>query len=107
MQARARLEVGHHRPGRSQSEAGAMRNCPGQPAGLDEQPHATVVDTWRLITFNANALKSGLTVSFNGALGTRATTRSTSTAPHGHMSAGLRVRSPLHPAAERNNYRQA
>ncbi len=31
----------------------------------------SLVDTWRLITFNANALKSGLTVSFNGSVNTR------------------------------------
>ncbi|HEY5314548.1 MAG TPA: hypothetical protein VIK18_18595, partial [Pirellulales bacterium] len=68
---------------------------------------ATLVNTWRLITFNANALKSNLTVTFNGTLGTVGNNSVGFDSHDGTLSAGLRFDPPFTRLLERNNYRQA
>jgi hypothetical protein len=68
---------------------------------------ATVVNTWRLITFNANALKSALTVTFNGTLGTVGNNPVAFNSTNGTLSAGLRFDPPFTRLLERNNYRQS
>lgn len=68
---------------------------------------AALVDTWRLIEFNANALESGLDLIFSGDIGT--------TGPNdpfhfsdttGGLRVGLRFDAPFTRLQERNNYRQ-
>ena len=68
---------------------------------------ATVVDTWRLITYNANALQSNLTVTFGGQLGTTGNNPVNFNGTQGELNAGLRFDPPFTGLLERNNYRQA
>ncbi|HEX4147421.1 MAG TPA: hypothetical protein VHY20_00475 [Pirellulales bacterium] len=68
---------------------------------------ATVVNTWRLITFNANALRSAVTVTFNGTLGTVGNNPVAFNSTDGTLSAGLRFDPPFTRLLERNNYRQS
>lgn len=67
---------------------------------------AALVDTWRLITFNANALRSNLTVTFSGDLGTSGNNPLRFQAPNSALRAILRYDAPLTRLVERNNYRQ-
>ena len=67
---------------------------------------ATLVDTWRLITFNANALKSNLQVTLSGDIQTDGNDPLRFQAPTGTMRAGLRFDAPFTRLLERNNYRQ-
>lgn len=67
---------------------------------------ATLVDTWRLIQFNANDLESQLDIVFSGDIGNvdkpfhlRGTT--------GRLRAGLEFDAPITRLSERNTYRQA
>jgi hypothetical protein len=67
----------------------------------------TVTDTWRLITFNANALKSNLTVTFSGNLATDGNTAFAFNGANGDLSTGVRFDPPFTRLLERNNYRQS
>ena len=89
----------------SQSETG-HRYRPGQSARLDEQPHG-LVDTWRLIEFNANALKSGLTVSFDGSVNTTNKNPLNFNGDFGTLSTTVQFDAPLTRRLERNNFRQS
>lgn len=68
---------------------------------------ASLVDTWRLIRFNANALKSGVDLVFSGDLGTIGNNPVRFRDANGRMRAGLQFDAPLTRVAERNLYRQA
>ncbi len=68
---------------------------------------ATVVNTWRLITFNANALRSNLTVQLSGNLGTVRNNIVSFDPNDGNMTASLRFDPPFTRLLERNNYRQS
>ena len=67
----------------------------------------SLVDTWRLIAFNANALKSGLTVSFNGAVNTTNKNPVNFNGNTGTLSTTVEFDTPLTRRLERNNFRQA
>lgn len=67
---------------------------------------AALVDTWRLITFNANALKAGLDITFSGDLGTVGNNPLRFRGTNGSLQAGLRFDAPFTRLLERNNYRQ-
>lgn len=67
---------------------------------------AALVDTWRLITFNANALLSRVDVVFSGDISTVGDNPVRFRAPTGSLRAGLRFDAPLTRLLERNNYRQ-
>lgn len=67
---------------------------------------ATLVDTWRLIEFNANALESGLDVVFSGDVGTTGVNPVEFTHTTGQLRAGLRFDAPFTRLQERNIYRQ-
>ncbi len=67
----------------------------------------SLVDTWRLIAFNANALKSGLTVSFNGSVNTTNKNPLNFNGNTGTLSTTVEFDSPLTRRLERNNFRQA
>jgi hypothetical protein len=68
---------------------------------------ATVCDTWRLITYNANALRSILTVDINGDMGTIGNNPLKFSSTEGTLQAGLRFDAPFTRLVERNNYRQS
>ena len=67
---------------------------------------ATLVDTWRLIEFNANALESGLDIVFSGDVGTTGTNDPFNfNHTTGGLRAGLRIDAPFTRLNERNIYR--
>jgi outer membrane protein TolC len=68
---------------------------------------AAIVDQWRLICFNANALRSVLTLTVNGNLGTVGNNPFKFEANNGDMNLGVQFDPPLTRLLERNNYRQA
>ena len=68
---------------------------------------ASLVDTWRLIEFNANALKSNLTVNVTGDLGTTGNNPVKFRDENGVLRAGVQFDAPLTRLIERNQYRQS
>lgn len=68
---------------------------------------AALVDTWRLIEYNANALKSGLNLVFSGDLSTVNDNPVKFRDTTGRLRAGLEFDAPLTRVAERNIYRQS
>jgi hypothetical protein len=68
---------------------------------------ASLVDTWRLIAFNANALKAGLDLTFSGDLGTVGNNPVAFNGQNGSMRVGLRFDAPFTRRLERNAYRNA
>ncbi len=68
---------------------------------------AALVDQWRLIAFNANALRSNLTVTINGDMSTIGNNPLRFESAAGNLTAGLRFDAPITRLLERNNYRQA
>jgi hypothetical protein len=67
---------------------------------------AALVDSWRLIEFNANDLKSNLDIVFNGDIGTVGDNPLDFRSANGTLRAGLRFDAPFTRLLERNNYRQ-
>ena len=68
---------------------------------------AALVDTWRLIEFNANALKSDLSLTFSGDIRSTANEPFRFRAPNGSLQVGVQFDGPFTRLLERNNYRQA
>jgi hypothetical protein len=68
---------------------------------------ASLVDTWRLIQFNADRLQSGLDVVFTGDMSTIGNNAAKFRAPTGRMSVSLQFDAPFTRLVERNNYRQS
>ncbi len=68
---------------------------------------ASLVDTWRLIEFNANALKSGLTVNILGDMATTGNNPVKFRDTNGVLRAGVQFDAPLTRLIERNQYRQS
>jgi hypothetical protein len=66
---------------------------------------ATLVDTWRLIEFNANALESGLDIVISGDIGTVGNNPVDFNHTTGALRAGLRFDAPFTRLNERNIYR--
>lgn len=67
---------------------------------------AALVDTWRLIEFNAKRLESNLDVVINGELGTIGDNVVKFSAEDSSVSAGIRFDTPFNRLVERNNFRQ-
>ena len=67
---------------------------------------ASLVDSWRLIQFNADALQAGLEVFFDGDLQTVGDNPVKFRGPAGSARAGIRFDAPFTRLLERNNYRQ-
>lgn len=67
---------------------------------------AALVDTWRLITFNANALRSNLDIVFEGDIASTGNNPVRFQAPNGVLRAGVRFDAPFTRLLERNNFRQ-
>ena len=68
---------------------------------------AALVDSWRLIAFNADQLKSVLDVELNGDVGTVGDNPLDFRGSTGRMRASLEFDAPLMRLLERNNYRQS
>jgi len=68
---------------------------------------ASLVDSWRLIYFNANDLESNLDVVFSGDLGNVGDNPFRFRGTNGRLRVGLEFDAPLTRLAERNVYRQA
>ena len=68
---------------------------------------ASLVDSWRLIFFNANDLRSGLDLVFSGDLGNVGDNPLDLRASNGRLRVGLEFDAPLTRLAERNVYRQS
>ena len=68
---------------------------------------ASLVDTWRLIYFNANDLLSDLDLVFSGDLGNVGDNPLDLRASRGRLRAGVEFDAPLTRLAERNIYRQS
>lgn len=68
---------------------------------------ATLVDSWRLIAFNANDLASGLDLVFNGDIGNVGDNPFDLRASNGRLRVGLQFDAPLTRLAQRNTYRQS
>ncbi len=67
---------------------------------------ATLIDTWRLIEFNANALESGVDIVFSGDVGTVGQNNPFDFShTNGGLRAGLRFDAPFTRLNERNIYR--
>jgi hypothetical protein len=66
---------------------------------------AQLVDTWRLISFQANSLRSGLDLSFSGGLGTIGDNPLAFNGNNGNLRVGVRFDGPFTRRVERNNYR--
>ncbi len=68
---------------------------------------ASLVDTWRLISWNANQLKAGLDLTFSGDMGTVGNNPAAFNGQNGSLRVGLRFDAPFTRRLERNNYRNA
>jgi hypothetical protein len=68
---------------------------------------AQLVDSWRLIAFNANDLNSGLNLVFNGDIGNVGDSPFDLRASNGRLRVGLQFDAPLTRVAQRNIYRQS
>ncbi|MBX3424229.1 MAG: TolC family protein [Pirellulales bacterium] len=66
-----------------------------------------LVDTWRLIYFNANDLRSGLNLVFNGDIGNVGDNPFNLRNTNGRLRVGVQFDAPLTRLAERNVYRQS
>lgn len=66
-----------------------------------------LVDTWRLIEFNANDLESDLNFLFGGDISTVGDNPVDFRSATGRLRVGVQFDAPLTRVAERNNYRQA
>jgi len=68
---------------------------------------AALIDTWRLMRFNANFLQSGLNVTLLGDVGTVGNNPFDFRTANGQLFAGIEFDAPLTRTAERNQYRQS
>ena len=68
---------------------------------------AALVDSWRLIAFNADALQANLTVSMNGNMRTVGNNPADFRLKNSTFNAGIQFDAPFTRLLERNNYRQA
>ena len=68
---------------------------------------AALVDSWRLIAFNADALQSNVTVGLGGDVSTTGDNPVKFRAPTGSLRASVQIDPPFTRLLERNNYRQS
>jgi hypothetical protein len=68
---------------------------------------ATVVDSWRLIRYNANALRTNFTVNLAGDLGTTGNNPIKFSGTNGQLLASVTLDPPLTRVIERNDFRQS
>jgi hypothetical protein len=68
---------------------------------------ASLIDTWRLIRFNANALRTNVTVNVAGDMGTTGNNPVKFNGSNGQLSAGVTLDLPITRVIQRNVYRQS
>ncbi len=68
---------------------------------------AALVDSWRLIAYNADRLQSNMTVSFGADMTTTGANPAKFRSPTGSLRASLQFDPPFTRLLERNNYRQS
>jgi hypothetical protein len=105
VQARARLEAVVIEPVEIDAET-AFQTALANRLDL-MNARASLVDSWRLIAFNANALQSRVDVVLDGNLSTARNNPLSFNARTGTVRAGLEFDAPFTRLLERNNYRQA
>ena len=105
LQARARLHGISLAPVRLTSETALQVALAQRPDWMNAK--ASLVDTWRLIRYNANALRTNVTVNISGNLGTSGNNPIQFNGENGQLSAGLTIDPPLTRVLERNNFRIA
>ncbi|MEL6894481.1 MAG: hypothetical protein AAFP90_00055, partial [Planctomycetota bacterium] len=105
IQARARTEVIQLSP---------VDLTPGQAFEIAQEnrrdyanARASLVDSWRLIEFNADALESSLDLTFSGGIGADGNAPFDFRSDNGQLRVGLRWDSPITRLQERNTYRQS
>lgn len=105
LQARARLDAITFEPVDLTPEEGF---CIASRYRLDwMNARASLVDSWRLIAFNANDLESDLDIVFSGDIGNVGDNPFRLRGTNGRLSVGLEFDAPLTRLAERNVYRQS
>ncbi len=67
---------------------------------------ASLVDSWRLVEYNANALESGVSIVFSGDMKNEGDNPFKLQGPTGSLRAGLQFDAPLTRLRERNSFRQ-
>jgi hypothetical protein len=72
-----------------------------------QNARASLVDTWRLIFFNANALRSDLDIIFSGDISNVGDNPFNIRDTTGRLRAGIQFDAPLTRLSERNTYRQS
>jgi hypothetical protein len=105
LQARARLDAITFEPVELTEEQGY---CIASRYRRDwMNARAALVDSWRLIFFNADDLQSGLDLVFNGDIGNVGSNPLALDPSNARLQMGLEFDSPLTRLAERNIYRQS
>jgi hypothetical protein len=105
LQARARLDAITFEPVELTAEEGY---CIASRYRRDwMNARAALVDSWRLIHFNANDLESDLDLVFSGDIGNVGDNPFDLRASNGRLRVGLEFDAPLTRLAERNVYRQS
>ena len=105
LQARARLDTITFEPLELTPEEGFCIASRYRPDWMNAR--ASVVDSWRLIAFNANDLQSDLDVVFAGDIGNVGDNPFRLRSTNGRLRVGLEFDAPLTRVAERNAYRQS
>lgn len=105
IQARARLDTIYLvRVDLTEPEALRIA-CLNRPDWMNAR--ASLVDTWRQIEITANALQSGLNLTFSGDMGTVGNNPVRFNSSTGELRVGVQFDAPLTRVVERNAYRRA
>jgi hypothetical protein len=105
LQARARLDAITFEPVELTAEEGFCIASRHRRDWMNAR--AALVDSWRLIHFNANDLESDLDLVFSGDIGNVGDNPFDLRASNGRLRVGLEFDAPLTRLAERNVYRQS
>ncbi len=105
VQARARLEAIVVEPVEMDAETAFQTALANRLDIMNSR--ASLVDTWRLIAYNANALQSRVDIVMDGNISTARNNPLSFKAKTSTVRAGLEFDAPFTRLLERNNYRQA
>ena len=105
IQARARLDAIELVPISLLPSQGMLIASANRPDWMNTR--ANVIDSWRLIEFNANNLRSGLNVVFSGDINTQGNNPVKFQGAAGDLTVGVQFDTPLTRLNERNDYRQS
>ncbi|MHB0956066.1 MAG: TolC family protein [Pirellulaceae bacterium] len=105
VQARARLESVNLEPVKIEAHEALNIALANRLDVMNSR--AALVDSWRLIAFNANALRSNVTVGFGADMTTTGENPVKFRSQTGSLRASLQIDPPFTRLLERNNYRQS